>query len=167
MAIREEATRKNMVAATDSSRTSARPNAGRSSKHPREDRKDRQNPRRKAALEHGPQAIGVDRGGLGTRTPSDQCGEAAESGQGDSELRDGQEIVAVHSLPPTVRRLRGSAAPNSADGQRWGTALAAATLPRIDWVALFGVRSNALLGRALRTATRDSAGTAMIRDEKP
>ena len=49
--------------------------------------------------------------------------------------------------PPRASRLTdsGSAAPNSADRQRWGTASAARTVPRIDWTELLGVSCNRLL----------------------
>jgi len=43
----------------------------------------------------------------------------------------------------------GSAAPNSAERQRWGTAPAARTVPRIDWSELLGVSCNRLLDGAL------------------
>jgi hypothetical protein len=47
---------------------------------------------------------------------------------------------------PTDRR---SAAPNSADRQRWGTAPSARTIPRIDWNELPGGSCNFLLGAGL------------------
>ena len=46
---------------------------------------------------------------------------------------------------PAVQWNRGSAAPSSADRQRWGTAPAARTVPRIDWSELLGVSCNRVL----------------------
>ena len=48
-----------------------------------------------------------------------------------------------------AQRTSRSAAANSADRQRWGTACVARTVPRIDWNELLGVSCNRLLGGVL------------------
>jgi hypothetical protein len=69
----------------------------------------------------------------------------------DDKPRDHRSLT--HEMEPrfqppnhAAQRTGGSAAPNSADRQRWGTAPAARTVPRIDWNELLGVSCNRLLG---------------------
>jgi len=49
---------------------------------------------------------------------------------------------ATARLIDAAQRTGGSAAPNSADRQRWGSVPAARTVPRIDWKQLLGVSCN-------------------------
>jgi len=54
-----------------------------------------------------------------------------------------------------AQRTGGSAAPKSADRQRWGTAPAARTVPGIDWNELSGASCNRLLDGVRASPTRE------------
>ena len=45
-------------------------------------------------------------------------------------------VIDLEPARSAAQRTRGSAAPNSADRQRWGSTRAAKTVPRIDWSEL-------------------------------
>lgn len=85
--------------------------------------------------------------------------------------RSDARISLTRSGPPSrlaAQRTCGSAAPNSADLQRWGTASAARTVPRIDWNELLGVSCNRLLDGGHRglgiPSLRDGAAFEEARD---
>lgn len=83
-----------------------------------------------------------------------QCGRRAKGLGLPRELCLDCLVVAQDA----AQRNGGSAAPNRAGRERWGTASAARTVPRIDWTELSGVSCDRWLGDGRLVTLTGTAG---------